>query len=71
MLFERTGWRADNPGTSAATSAPVLPQEQQVAHHVDASKPTTSLQIRTAEGSRLVEKFNTTSSLGELKRFAA
>lgn len=37
----------------------------------DDSKPTTSIQIRLADGGRLVGRFNTTHTVGDIRRFLA
>ena len=51
------------PTTTSSQSKPPAKLE------VDATKPTTSLQIRMADGTRLVGKFNTTHTVGDLRQF--
>lgn len=54
---------SDAPSPSAAPSATA----ETPPAAVDESKPTTTLQIRTADGSRLLAKFNMDSTVGELR----
>ncbi|KAK6514085.1 hypothetical protein TWF506_008510 [Arthrobotrys conoides] len=52
---------------SAAVTAPVQPAPQTVT--VDSSAPTTSVQIRLGDGTRLVSRFNHTHTVGDIYAF--
>ena len=52
--------------TSAAAAAAAPPGEWE---GVDESKPTTSLQLRLADGARLVARFNHTHTVADVRRF--
>lgn len=58
-------------GGSASTSAAAAPAQQPSGEWegVDESKPTTSLQLRLYDGSRLVARFNNTHTLADVRRF--
>jgi UBX domain-containing protein 1 len=58
-------------GGGASSSAPPAPQQQPAGEWegVDESKPTTSLQLRLYDGSRLVARFNHTHTLADVRRF--
>ncbi|KAL3842391.1 hypothetical protein ACJMK2_020411 [Sinanodonta woodiana] len=60
---------AINMGTkrSAVASATVTSRELSV--HIDESKPTTTLQIRLADGSRLVAKFNNNHRVRDVRNY--
>lgn len=49
------------PATASSSSAPAV--------HVDSSQPTLSLQIRLGDGTRLVARFNTTHTIGDVYSF--
>ncbi|KAL8573104.1 hypothetical protein ACOMHN_027364 [Nucella lapillus] len=51
-------------GSSTSTSPPILAEDS-----VDSSKPITSVQIRLSDGQRMVAKFNTTSTVGDVRKF--
>lgn len=51
------------PHAAAASAAPPA------APSIDASQPSTSLQIRLADGTRLVAKFNVTATIGNVRAF--
>ncbi|KAF3094861.1 hypothetical protein TWF594_000087 [Orbilia oligospora] len=53
--------------TSAAVTAPAQPAPQTVT--VDSSAPTTSVQIRLGDGTRLVSRFNHTHTVGDIYAF--
>ncbi|CDS08451.1 hypothetical protein LRAMOSA09813 [Lichtheimia ramosa] len=59
--------RSSTPGTFPASSSSTAPEEQPVT--VDESQPTTQLQIRLGDGSRLVAKFNQTHTIGDIRRY--
>merc|ERR1711941_160898 len=50
-------------GASSSSAAPKV--------EVDESKPTTMVQIRLADGSRRVQKFNHTHTVGDIRLFVA
>ncbi|KAI9488832.1 hypothetical protein BDB00DRAFT_771801 [Zychaea mexicana] len=51
---------SSSSGAAASSEAPVT---------VDESQPTTSLQIRLGDGSRLIAKFNHTHTVGDVRRY--
>ncbi|KAI9594076.1 hypothetical protein BDF19DRAFT_414791 [Syncephalis fuscata] len=53
--------------SSSSTPASTLPPQNMVG--VDESEPVTTLQIRLADGTRLVSKFNHTHTIGDIRRF--
>jgi len=53
--------------SDTSTPAPDLSDRQTSVYQVDESKPTTSIQIRLADGTRLVTKFNHDSSIGDIR----
>ncbi|KAI8140441.1 hypothetical protein BJV82DRAFT_622568 [Fennellomyces sp. T-0311] len=55
------------PGAFPSSSSPTAPSDAPVI--VDDSQPTTSLQIRLGDGSRLVAKFNHTHTVGDIRRY--
>ncbi|CDH52982.1 nsfl1 cofactor p47 [Lichtheimia corymbifera JMRC:FSU:9682] len=59
--------RSSTPGTFPASSSSTASTEQPVT--VDESQPTTQLQIRLGDGSRLVAKFNQTHTIGDIRRY--
>ncbi|KAK6339442.1 hypothetical protein TWF718_008857 [Orbilia javanica] len=62
------GTSSSSPSTSAAAvTAPAQPAPQTVT--VDASAPTTNLQIRLGDGTRLVSRFNHTHTVGDIYAF--
>ncbi|KAI8905589.1 SEP-domain-containing protein [Gorgonomyces haynaldii] len=52
------------PSSSAASSSAPIPTVQ-----VDNSQPVTSIQIRLADGTRLVAKFNHTHTIGDIRHY--
>lgn len=82
-----TGNRLGSPTTpSAATNMPgsfpssssssaigglAAPVRAPPSYQVDASQPTTSIQIRLADGSRQVAKFNHSHTVGDLRQFVS
>jgi len=59
---------------STSSSAPAAPAATGAAadcewEGVDESKPTTSLQLRLVDGSRMVARFNTTHTVHDVRRF--
>lgn len=54
-----------NPTTSSASTEPAAPQ----AVSVNDSQPTISLQVRLGDGTRLVSRFNTTHTIGDVYAF--
>jgi len=80
--FQCAGQRLGSPdvgGTSSATAAPAAPAPASASAdpagsgeyfvHVDESAPTTNLQIRLADGSRLVGKFNHSHTVGDIRTY--
>lgn len=64
--FLGTGHKlSDEP--SASTYSPPKEAPKPAAYAIDDSKPTTTIQIRTSDGARLIAKFNTTSTIGDLR----
>ncbi|KAI0226633.1 NSFL1 cofactor p47 [Lamellibrachia satsuma] len=67
------GSAVPNIVTNAAASSEEAQKQNeasaQTAVNVDTSKPTTSLQIRLADGSRLVSKFNHTNRVADIRQF--
>jgi len=65
--FQGTGHRmaAAASGAGGASSAAPAGEWQ----GVDESQPTTSIQLRLSDGSRLVAKFNLTHTVGDVRRF--
>ncbi|KAJ3336393.1 hypothetical protein HDU93_002918 [Gonapodya sp. JEL0774] len=57
------------PSSSSSSPVPVNPISGPPVLAVDESQPTTSVQIRLADGTRLVAKFNHTHTIGDLRRF--
>eukprot|EP01119_Soliformovum_irregulare_P005491 TRINITY_DN17249_c0_g1_i1.p1 TRINITY_DN17249_c0_g1~~TRINITY_DN17249_c0_g1_i1.p1 ORF type:complete len:358 (+),score=96.37 TRINITY_DN17249_c0_g1_i1:62-1135(+) len=51
--------------SNASTSSPIT----RTAPTVDTSQPTTNVQIRLADGSRLVAQFNHTHTIGDIRRY--
>ncbi|KAK6352624.1 hypothetical protein TWF730_009443 [Orbilia blumenaviensis] len=58
---------SSSASASAAVTAPAQPPPQTVT--VDSSAPTTSLQIRLGDGTRLVSRFNHTHTVGDIYAF--
>ncbi|KAL9649982.1 hypothetical protein ABK040_003100 [Willaertia magna] len=54
-------------GSSSSSSSIAIKEPPKF--EVDPNKPTTSLQIRMADGTRLVGKFNTTHTVGDIRNF--
>ena len=73
--FGGTGNRLSSPvpnvaGASSTTaSASSAPPASQVHFEVDSSKPTTQLQLRLADGSRLVGRFNHDHTIADIRRY--
>jgi hypothetical protein len=61
--------RPPAPSAVACPPPPVLHPCAGEWEGVDESKPTTSLQLRLADGSRMVARFNTTHTVGDIRRF--
>jgi UBX domain-containing protein 1 len=59
----------DKSASSAAAADTQVPAVNSVKMEVDASKPVTSVQIRLADGTRLVSKFNLTHTVSDLVKF--
>ncbi|KAJ3057092.1 hypothetical protein HK097_000556 [Rhizophlyctis rosea] len=57
------------PASQAPATAPAPTNAPTGAFSVDESQPTTSIQIRLADGTRLVAKFNHTHTVADLRRF--
>ena len=55
------------PTTPVPASLPPTTNPTSVAFQVDESKPLTTIQIRLADGTRLVSKFNHDSTVGDLR----
>ncbi len=56
-----SGGGASNSASSVTTPPPTVP--------LDPSQPTTSLQIRLADGSRLTAKFNHTHTVNDVRQY--
>ncbi|ORZ20317.1 hypothetical protein BCR42DRAFT_346927 [Absidia repens] len=74
--FEGSGNRLGSPAPPASPSSSsntantsAAPSTSAVAPELDASQPTTSVQIRLGDGSRLVGKFNHNHTVGDLRRY--
>lgn len=52
---------------SSTPPAPITTDSPKSVYQVDESKPTTSIQIRLADGTRLVSKFNHDSTVGDIR----
>lgn len=57
---------APTPAASSSSSSGWPPK-----HEVDESQPTVTLQIRLGDGTRLVSRFNTSATIGEVYAFVA
>ncbi|KAI9763957.1 MAG: NSFL1 cofactor p47 [Geoglossum simile] len=72
---QRLGSPTPGPGTRSQATAPIPTTASSSATmstptmDVDASQPTVSLQIRLGDGSRLVSRFNTTHTVGDVRSF--
>ncbi|KAI9258162.1 hypothetical protein BDA99DRAFT_515406 [Phascolomyces articulosus] len=60
--------QSSTPGTFPASSSSAAASTEEPVT-VDASQPTTSIQIRLGDGSRLVAKFNHTHTVGDIRRY--
>lgn len=60
---------SSSAATSAPTAASAPSQQQPPQMDVDASQPTLQLQIRLGDGTRLVSRFNTTHTIGDVYNF--
>ncbi|GAB4821920.1 hypothetical protein N2152v2_008966 [Parachlorella kessleri] len=74
VAFAGTGRRLAGGSAGASTSgggaAPTNVSQPSVAWEgADESQPTTSIQLRLADGSRMVAKFNLTHTVGDIRRF--
>lgn len=82
--FAGQGNRLGSPVTSSGRTSPVATAGSSTATPsasdspgansrfvVDASAPVTTLQLRLADGTRLVQKFNQTHTVGDVRRFLA
>ena len=71
--FEGSGQRLGSPvpGATAPTQAPTssAPIAETPKHTIDESQPSISLQIRLADGTRLVSRFNTSTTIGDVYEF--
>eukprot|EP01135_Chromosphaera_perkinsii_P005926 Nk52_evm12s372 gene=Nk52_evmTU12s372 len=72
--FAGTGNKLGNPvpevagaGTSSSSAAHQSAKVQEL--NIDESQPVTSIQIRLGDGTRLVSKFNTTHTVGDIRDF--
>lgn len=68
--FQGTGLKLtanDGAGGSSAAAAPETPAGEW--QGIDESQPATSLQLRLADGSRMVAKFNLSHTIGDIRRF--
>ena len=57
------------PASAPATTPAAAPAAAPAAVDVDASEPTTNLQIRLGDGTRLVSRFNHTHTVGDIYGF--
>lgn len=57
---------AESSGSAGTQGGEVASAE----YSVDESEPSTSVQIRTASGGRIIAKFNNSSTIADLKRSA-
>ncbi|RCH87516.1 hypothetical protein CU098_008886, partial [Rhizopus stolonifer] len=71
--FSGTGNRLGSPATFASSpppgSFPASTNSHASAPTVDASQPTTSIQIRLADGTRLIAKLNHTHTIADVRQF--
>ena len=69
--FQGTGRKltADEGGASSSAAAAAQAAPAGEWGGIDESQPSTSLQIRLADGSRMVAKFNLTHTVGDIRRF--
>ncbi|KAL0094693.1 hypothetical protein F4703DRAFT_1820128 [Phycomyces blakesleeanus] len=68
--FESAGHRLGSPASYIPSTPGAFPTSSSVeAPRVDASQPTTSIQIRLADGTRLVAKLNHTHTVGDIRQY--
>mmetsp|Transcript_24272 Transcript_24272/g.53065 ORF Transcript_24272/g.53065 Transcript_24272/m.53065 type:complete len:285 (-) Transcript_24272:261-1115(-) len=70
--FQGSGRTLAGSGASSSSAATAAAQEQAAAGEwegVNESQPTTSLQLRLADGSRMVARFNNTHKISDIRRF--
>ncbi|WVR09197.1 hypothetical protein IAU60_006259 [Kwoniella sp. DSM 27419] len=70
ILVGGSGSGASTPRSGAANSASA-PSAGQTEFKVDDSQPTTSIQLRLADGTRMVAKVNLTHTVGDLRNYVA
>ncbi|MCJ1385782.1 hypothetical protein MMC17_008906 [Xylographa soralifera] len=65
------GTRASEPATTSAIPTPTATSSQPAASamDIDESQPTISIQIRLGDGTRLVSRFNTSHTIGDVYSF--
>lgn len=59
----------EGPSSSGAPPAPAAPSGPPGEWHVDESQPTTSIQLRLADGSRVVGRFNHNHTVADIFKF--
>ena len=64
--FEGEGTSLGSSGTPAAEGGVITPDGTATAPAVDESQPTTSIQVRLANGKRLIVKVNQTATVGDV-----
>ncbi|GLC43269.1 hypothetical protein PLESTB_001492100 [Pleodorina starrii] len=72
QYFTGTGRTLGGSSGASTSAAPPMPAESIAAGEwkgVDESKPTTSLQLRMPDGSRMVARFNHTHTVRDIRRF--
>ena len=69
--FTGKGQRLDGGASTSAPTMPPVSQPLTTWEGPDDSKPTTSIQIRMPDGSRLVGKFNLDQKIHEIRAFVA
>ncbi|KAH8434607.1 protein phosphatase regulator SHP1 [Aspergillus melleus] len=59
------------PSPAAAPAAPSQTESEPAKPNVDESQPTITLQIRLGDGTRIVSRFNTTHTIGDVYQFVS
>ncbi|CAO3596419.1 unnamed protein product [Absidia cylindrospora] len=67
--FEGSGNRLGSGSSSSDTDITTTSMPSTEPFEIDPSQPTTSVQIRLSDGSRLVKKFNLTHTVNDLRRY--
>ncbi|ORZ08372.1 hypothetical protein BCR42DRAFT_144327 [Absidia repens] len=67
--FEGSGNRLGSSSSSPSTAITTASMPPTEPFEIDASQPTTSVQIRLSDGSRLVKKFNLTHTVNDLRHY--